>query len=65
MFLQILEATDVDLEIPGLPFTFGELIAAQAAGDARVLADGHGRPVVTLTLTDPQIEILSLFEAAQ
>lgn len=65
VFLQILEATDVDLEIPGLPFTFGELIAAQAAGDARVLADGHGRPVVTLTLTDPQIEILSLFEAAQ
>lgn len=65
VFLQILEATDVDLEIPGLPFTFGELIAAQAAGDARVLSDGHGRPVVTLTLTDPQIEILSLFEAAQ
>jgi len=65
VFLQILESTDVDLEIPGRPFTFGELIAAQAAGDASVLADGHGRPVVTLTLTDPQIEVLSLFEAAQ
>ena len=38
---------------------------AQAAGDASVLADGHGRPVVTLTLTDPQLEVLSLFEAAQ
>jgi len=65
VFLQILEQTDVDLEIPDRPFTFGELIGAQAAGDARVLADGHGRPVVTLTLTDPQAEVLSLFEAAQ
>ncbi len=65
VFLQILERTDVDLEIPGRPFTFGELIQAQAAGDAHVLAEGHGRPVVTLTLTDPQIEVLSLFEAAQ
>ena len=65
VFLQILEQTDVDLEIPGRPFTFRQLIQAQAAGDASVLADGHGRPVVTLTLTDPQIEVLSLFEAAQ
>ena len=65
VFLQILEQTDVDLEIPGRPFTFGQLIQAQAAGDASVLADGHDRPVVTLTLTDPQIEVLSLFEAAQ
>jgi glucose-6-phosphate isomerase len=65
VFLQILERTDVDLEIPGRPYTFGQLIEAQAAGDASVLADGHGRPVVTLTLTDPQIEVLSLFEAAQ
>jgi len=65
VFLQILEQTDVDLEIPDRPFTFGQLIQAQAAGDAAVLADGHGRPVVTLTLTDPQIEVLSLFEAAQ
>jgi glucose-6-phosphate isomerase len=65
VFLQILESSDVDLEIPGRPFTFGQLIQAQAAGDASVLADGHGRPVVTLTLTDPQVEVLSLFEAAQ
>lgn len=65
VFLQIIEQTDVDLEIPGRPFTFGQLIQAQAAGDASVLADGHGRPVVTLTLTDPQIEVMSLFEAAQ
>ena len=34
---------------PSGPFTFGQLIAAQASGDASVLAD-HGRPVLTLTL---------------
>lgn len=64
VFLQILGSGDVDLEIPGRPFTFGQLIAAQAAGDAEVLV-AHGRPVVTLTLTDPQTDVLALFEAAQ
>lgn len=64
VFLQIIGAGEVDLEIPGRPFTFGQLIAAQAAGDADVLV-AHGRPMVTLTLTDPQVEVLSLFEAAQ
>lgn len=65
VFLQITTRTDLDVEIPGRPFTFGQLIAAQAAGDAAVLGDQHGRPVVTLTLTDPTVEVLSLFEAAQ
>ncbi|MDQ4213314.1 glucose-6-phosphate isomerase [Microbacterium capsulatum] len=64
VFLQIIERTDVDLEIPGRPFTFGQLIEAQAAGDAAVLAE-HGRPVVTLTITEPQDDVLDLFEAAQ
>ncbi|MCA1306492.1 glucose-6-phosphate isomerase [Microbacterium esteraromaticum] len=63
VFLQVLERTDVDLEIPGRPFTFGQLIEAQAAGDAAVLA-AHGRPVVSLTITDAA-DILTLFEAAQ
>ena len=64
VFLQILERTDVDLEIPGRPFTFGQLIEAQAAGDAAVLAE-HGRPVVSLTITDAADDVLTLFEAAQ
>lgn len=64
VFLQILEATDVDLEIPERPFTFGQLIQAQAAGDAAVLA-AQGRPVVTLTLTEASDDVLDLFEAAQ
>ncbi|GAA4481819.1 glucose-6-phosphate isomerase [Microbacterium panaciterrae] len=64
VFLQITERGDVDLEIPDRPFTFGQLIEAQAAGDAGVLA-AHGRPVVTLTITEPQDDVLELFEAAQ
>jgi glucose-6-phosphate isomerase len=51
VFLQILGAGASDLQIPDRPFTFGQLIRAQAAGDASVLAD-HGRPVLTLTLGD-------------
>jgi glucose-6-phosphate isomerase len=50
-YLQITGTPDADLEIPGRPFTFGQLIAAQAAGDAQVLAD-HQRPVLRLHLTD-------------
>jgi glucose-6-phosphate isomerase len=64
VFLQVLERTDLDVEIPDRPFTFGQLIEAQAAGDAGVLA-AHGRPVVTLTITEPQDDVLDLFEAAQ
>jgi glucose-6-phosphate isomerase len=51
VFLQVTAAPAEDLAIPDRPFTFGELIAAQAAGDAQVLA-GHGRPVLRLHLTD-------------
>ena len=49
VFLQLTTVEDEDLQIPDRPFTFGELIRAQAAGDASVLAD-HGRPVLSLTL---------------
>ncbi|CAN5340614.1 glucose-6-phosphate isomerase [soil metagenome] len=52
VFLQITTTEDVDLQIPDRPFTFGQLIRAQADGDASVLAD-HVRPVLSLTLTDP------------
>jgi glucose-6-phosphate isomerase len=53
VFLQLTHvATEAeDLAIPDRPFTFGQLITAQAAGDASVLAE-HGRPVLTLTLPD-------------
>ncbi|WP_309079687.1 glucose-6-phosphate isomerase [Zhihengliuella sp.] len=51
VFLQITAAPAQDLEIPGRPFTFGQLIQAQAAGDATVLAE-QGRPVLRLHLSD-------------
>ncbi|HKU03169.1 MAG TPA: glucose-6-phosphate isomerase, partial [Arthrobacter sp.] len=51
VFLQVTAAPAEDLGIPDRPFTFGELIAAQAAGDAQVLGE-HGRPVLRLHLTD-------------
>jgi glucose-6-phosphate isomerase len=59
VFLQITQAPAEDLAIPGRPFTFGQLIQYQAAGDASVLAD-HGRPVLTLTLTDPATGIATI-----
>ncbi len=62
VFLQITQRAAADVEIPGRPFTFGQLIEAQAAGDAGVLRE-HGRPVLSLTLTDPQNDVLALFEA--
>lgn len=51
VFLSITGAAAEDLAIPDRPFTFGELITAQAAGDAQVLA-GQGRPVLRLHLAD-------------
>lgn len=53
VFLQLTSKETHDLTIPDRPFTFGELIHAQALGDASVLAE-HGRPVLTLTLTNPE-----------
>ncbi len=50
VFLQIVELAETDRPVPGRPFTFGVLMAAQARGDAQVLAD-HQRPVLTLTVT--------------
>lgn len=51
VFVQIVEGATNDREIPGRPFTFGELIASQARGDAQVLA-AHHRPVLTISVAD-------------
>ena len=56
VFLQITTVEDTDLQIPERPFTFGQLIRAQADGDASVLAE-HGRPVLSLTLRNPGASI--------
>ncbi|MDQ3484441.1 MAG: glucose-6-phosphate isomerase [Actinomycetota bacterium] len=61
VFLQITSSEPTDVEIPGRPFTFGTLIAAQAAGDAKVLAE-HDRPVLRLHLTDAHAGVARLLE---
>jgi glucose-6-phosphate isomerase len=63
-FLQITGDPQQDLEIRDRPYTFGQLIAAQAAGDANVLAD-HGRPVLRLHLTDRRSGVARLLDALQ
>ncbi|WP_426297452.1 glucose-6-phosphate isomerase [Arthrobacter sp. R-11] len=60
-FLQITAAGSGDVEIPERPFTFGELITAQAAGDAQVLED-HGRPVLRLHLVERSAGVAQLQE---
>ncbi|MFW6203513.1 MAG: glucose-6-phosphate isomerase [Actinomycetota bacterium] len=62
VFLQVTGEVAEDLPIPGRPFTFGQLIAAQAAGDAEVLGD-LGRPVLRLHLTDRAAGIDQLLTA--
>ena len=61
VFLQITGEPPEDLDVPDRPYTFGRLIAAQAAGDANVLAD-HGRPVLRLHLTDRRAGVARLLE---
>ena len=60
VFLQIVAKGEADLAVPGREFTFGELIASQAAGDASVLG-ALPRPVLTLTLADVASDVASLF----
>ncbi len=51
VFLQLTTTDQPELSIPGRSFGFGELIQAQADGDASVLA-GHRLPVLRLSLVD-------------
>ena len=50
-FLQLTGAVTQDLAIPDKPYTFATLLAAQAAGDRKALAD-RNRPLLHLHLTD-------------
>ena len=51
VYLQVTAAPTRQVPVPGRDFDFAQLVAAQAAGDAAVLAE-HGRPVLRLHLTD-------------
>jgi glucose-6-phosphate isomerase len=62
VFLQITGAVTDDLPVPGMPYTFGTLQAAQAAGDRQALA-ARGRPVLRLHLTDRAAGLGELLES--
>jgi glucose-6-phosphate isomerase len=49
LFVQVVQPPDEDLAIPGEPFSFGTLIAAQSAGDAQALQE-RDRPLARVTL---------------
>ncbi len=62
-FLQLTSDHPQDRDIPGWPYTFGDLIDAQAAGDRRVLHD-RGRPVLRVDLgADPDAGLQALERA--
>lgn len=63
-YLQITGAVAEDLPVPGKPYTFGELQAAQAAGDRQALA-GRNRPVLRLHLTDRAAGVSQLLDAVR
>lgn len=62
VYLQIVSSAKQDIAVPGRDFTFGELIASQAAGDAKVLG-ALGRPVLTLTLSEAKAGIAAIKNA--
>ncbi|MDE9364505.1 glucose-6-phosphate isomerase [Luteipulveratus sp. YIM 133132] len=62
VYLQITTTPREDLPVPGRDFTLGDFIAAQAGGDAKVLAE-HGRPVLRLHLTDHDEGLAQIMEA--
>jgi glucose-6-phosphate isomerase len=63
-FLQITGAVAEDLPVPGKPYSFATLQAAQAAGDRQALI-GRGRPLLHLHLTDRKAGVAQLLAAAE
>jgi hypothetical protein len=61
-FLQITAVPDANLPVPGRPYDFATLQAAQAAGDRQALTGRH-RPLLHLHLTDRAAGLGQLLEA--
>ena len=62
-FLQLTSRHPADREIPGWPYTFGQLIDAQAQGDAEALAS-HSLPILRLRLGEDHAADLATLERA-
>ena len=63
IFLQLTADHGTEREIPGWPYTFGELIEAQARGDFAAL-EGHDLPVARIHLGHSVTDGLAALEAA-
>ncbi len=61
MFLQLVDDTPDDLEVPGTDYTFGELIVAQAVGDYQALT-ARERRVLRVNLSDDPARGLAVLE---
>jgi transaldolase/glucose-6-phosphate isomerase len=61
-FIQITSDHPADRPIPGWPYTFGQLIDAQAQGDFEAI-ESHDLPIVRVHLKDPEAD-LAILEAA-
>jgi glucose-6-phosphate isomerase len=59
VFLQVTAAPSADLPIPGRPWGFERMIAAQAAGDLAALS-ARGRRVLSAHLRDPAVGLEAL-----
>jgi glucose-6-phosphate isomerase len=61
-FLQLVDTPGRDADVPGAGYSFGSLIAAQAAGDLETLR-GHGLPAERVVLEgDPAASVRALAE---
>jgi len=64
-FLQLTTDHPADLDIPGWPYSFGQLIDAQAAGDFAAI-DGHDLPIARVHLgADPDAGLAALERALE
>ena len=64
LFLQIVDDPQVDLVVPETEFTFGQIIAAQAAGDYRALVE-RGRNILRIDVgADPEGGLAAVVDAA-
>jgi transaldolase/glucose-6-phosphate isomerase len=61
-FIQLTSDHPVDRPIPGWPYTFGELIDAQAQGDFEAI-EAHDLPIIRIHLADPETGLAALESA--
>ena len=61
LYIQITESHSAELPIPGLPYSFGDLIDMQALGDFHALI-AHKRKIIRVHLSDGLGDFKKLFE---